>query len=65
MLIRELDKDGKFLRSSNLANQATFTPVANCYKLGISIYNPSNSSVSFDTYQKLIKNGTIFSLTEK
>ncbi len=63
MLIRELDKDGKFLRSSNLANQATFTPVANCYKLGISIYNPSNSNVSFDTYKNLIKNGTSFSLT--
>ena len=63
MLIRELDKDGKFLRSSNLANQATFTPVANCYKLGISIYNPSNSNVSFNTYKNLIKNGTSFSLT--
>ena len=65
MLIRELDKDGKFLKSSNLANQATFTPVANCYKLGISIYNPSNSNVSFYTYKNLIKNGTSFSLTEK
>lgn len=65
MLIRELDKDGKFLKSSNLANKATFTPVANCYKLAISIYNPSTANVSFDTYKNLIKNGTSFSLTEK
>ncbi len=65
ILIRELDKDGKFLKSSNLANKATFTPVANCYKLGISIYNPSTTNVSFDTYKNLIKNGTSFSLTEK
>lgn len=65
MLIRELDKNGKFLKSYNLANKASYKPSSNCYKIGISIYNPSNSSVSFDTYKKLIKNGTVFSLTEK
>ena len=65
MLIRELDKNGNFLKSYNLANKASYKPSSNCYKIGISIYNPSNSSVSFDTYKKLIKNGTVFSLTEK
>ena len=65
MLIRELDKDGKFLKSHNLANQATYTPVKDCYKIGISIYNPAKEDVTYDSFKTLLQGGKVFSLTEK
>ena len=65
MLIRELDKNGKLLNNHNLANQDTYTPVKDCYKIGISIYNPTKEDVTYDSFKTLLQGGKVFSLTEK
>lgn len=57
LLIRELDKDYKFIASSNLADQKTFTTNAKTKYLGIGLYCPMNSSLTYEDYKALFANG--------
>ena len=57
ILVREMDKDGKFIKSYNLADKGTFTVSSSCVKIGISIYDTKSKTTSFDMYKELFQNG--------
>ncbi len=57
MLIREMDKNLKFIKSYDLKNGTTYTPSSDTEYLAISIYNPSNYGLSFTDYKNLFVEG--------
>ena len=57
ILVREMDKDGKFIKSYNLADKGTFTVSSSCVKIGISIYDTKLKTTSFDMYKELFQSG--------
>lgn len=64
MLIRELDVNKKFIKSSNLTAGSTFIPVSNAKYLAIGIYRASGESgITYNTYKTLFSNGFIAKLT--
>lgn len=57
VLVRELDKNKKFIQSVTLADGDTYIPSAGTAFLGISLYNSENEwSVSFNSYKNMIGN---------
>lgn len=57
LLIREMDKNLKFIKSHDLANGATFIPGQNVEYLAITIYKTSGSDITYNTYKTLFANG--------
>lgn len=64
MLIRELDANGKFICTSNLKNGQKLMMKSNTKKVGISIYNPSTTSIDYTHYESLFRNGFQAKLTQ-
>lgn len=62
MLIRELDKNMKLLKSSNLKNGELFEPYADTVYLAISIYNVSDFGITYSRYKTLFANGFVAKL---
>ena len=57
LLIREMDENMKFIKSSNLTDGETYTPNTNAEYLGISVYKLSESGVTYTTFKNLFANG--------
>ncbi len=58
VLIRQLDSDKKFLKSSDLKNDQEFTPLNNTQYLAISIYRASGEkNLSYDKIKEAFANG--------
>ena len=56
LLIRELDQNNNIVLSRELKNNDTFITTNKTYKVAVSLYNPSNYSLSFGKYIDLIDN---------
>ena len=57
ILIRALDSNHTFISSFDLSTNGTFTTPANTVYLAISIYNPSLSTLTYDSYKDLFESG--------
>lgn len=64
LLVRQLDKDKKFLGSTNLVNNHSVKLKPETYYLAFSLYKPSNESIKYDDYVELFNNGFILSFTK-
>jgi hypothetical protein len=63
LLVRELDKNNKFIKSTTLKNGDKFIPQENTAYLGISVYNAVNEwSISYNTFKRLFEEGVSFEL---
>lgn len=57
VLIRALDSNHTFISSFDLSNNGTFITPSNTTYLAISIYNPTLSTLTYDTYKNLFESG--------
>ncbi len=58
VLIRELDENMKFVKSSNLPSGSTFTPSDSSKYLAVGLYNTKNdTAMSYEKYEELFENG--------
>ena len=57
VLVRELDTQKKVLASHNLTDGASFTAKNSTVYFAISVYCPSNSSLTFEDYEALFGGG--------
>lgn len=58
--IRQYDKNKNFISSYGaIDNDVDITFAENAHFLGISIYNPNDSTITFSTYKNLFENGDI------
>lgn len=66
VLIRELDEDGKFLRSVTVANNNNYKPGDKTKYLALSIYNSGNEyGQNYAKYEKLFATGFTMKFTPK
>lgn len=64
ILIRALDSNHTFISSFDLATTGTFTTPANTVYLAISIYNPTSSTLTYDSYKNLFESGFIVDIVK-
>lgn len=57
ILVREMDANGKFIKTVILSNTSIYTPSENATKLGLSIYNAANSNISMEDYKEMFASG--------
>lgn len=63
LLVRQINKAGKLISSSNISNNGTFVISDDCAYVGIAVYNANSSSVTFNDYEKLFsENGYLVKL---
>lgn len=65
VLIRALDNNHIFISSFDLANNGTFITSSNTSYLAISIYNPTLSTLTYDTYKNLFERGFKVDITKQ
>lgn len=66
MLIREIDKNGKMIKSLNLADGETYVPGENAERFAISIYRYAGEhAITYETYRRLFQSGFCAKLTAK
>ena len=57
MLIRELDENGNFIKSTTLSNGMNFMPQANTIYLAIGIYRDAEYGLNFEEYRNMFEAG--------
>ncbi len=65
VLIREMTENLEFIKSNDLSDGSTFTTSPNTKYLGISIYNISNSALSFNAYMTLFASGFVVKISKQ
>ena len=57
LLVRELDADGNFIKTTTLTNGATFVPQDRTVYLGICLYRDAENGLTYESYRNMFQSG--------